>query len=308
MVTRHALRLAVLFSLCVTIASAQSAPPSAGFGGLTYRTTVVVVDDSGRTTTGRVQRSSPETLTIAVNGQDVVFDRNRVAAVFERGNSMKRGIIFGSLMGPALGIVGVAFGEEPNADLAAGVIGLSAFGVAVLAAVGAFVSKERLIYEKPFGADIFRAIADSRVVIVATDAGETTGQLLRVTDDELTVKVADRDQTFARTQVAAIYERGDSIKNGFMIGFLSGAALGVAAGIRSTCGASACFPEEKIASAIVDANLFGLVGAAVGIAIDATSTGRRLLYEKPKDATKPVVSIVPSFGRSRLGLSTSVSW
>jgi hypothetical protein len=167
---------------------------------------------------------------------------------------------------------------------------------------------------QPRTAQDFSGLASGRTVIVATDSGvETSGRLLRLSDEELTLKVGDRDQTFVRTQVAAIYERGDSIKNGALIGLMTGAALGAAAGTNTTCGGfwvglRPCSFNEKVRFAMVGGAIFGSIASAIGIGIDAMIPGRHLLYEKPTDATTPAISIAPSLSRSRAGLSTRVSW
>ena len=83
----------------------------------------------------------------------------------------------------------------------------------------------------------FTALAARRSVTVADDSGaEIEGSLVRLTAEEVTLRVDGQDRAFARERVAAIFERGDSVKNGATIGFLSGAVLGAFAAERNSCG------------------------------------------------------------------------
>ena len=167
----------------------------------------------------------------------------------------------------------------------------------------------------------FSGIANGRTIMVIDDTGiETSGRLLRFTAEELTIAVDGRDRTFERRRVEAIYQRGDSVKNGMAIGFFVGAAAGFATGVRRTeCGDHdyvtgyqyshvPCTGTEKVTEGLTIGALTGLLGVGIGAGIDKIIPGRRLLYERPKQAGTTVFSIVPSLAPSRLGLLTSVSW
>jgi len=170
--------------------------------------------------------------------------------------------------------------------------------------------------------DLF--VPEDRKVIVTNHAGtETRGRLLRVTANELTMAVDGQDRTLAREQVAAIFEQGDSVKNGMKYGFLAGTAVGFTAGVSKTqCGRdqfgigfitsygsySPCTASERVSQGLREGLLLGLLGTGIGAGIDALIPGRRLLYEKTKPAAAATISIVPSVARSRMSLLTSVSW
>lgn len=152
-------------------------------------------------------------------------------------------------------------------------------------------------------------------IVVIDDAGnETTGRLLRFDAESLTMTAAGRDVTFDRQHVTRVYQRGDSLKNGMIIGFVTGAAFGIAAGVGGTdCGgffeqARTCTGGEKARLGAVFGGVFGALGLGIGVGIDALITGRGLLYERPRRSEGPGISIVPSFARSSTKLSLTVAW
>jgi len=166
----------------------------------------------------------------------------------------------------------------------------------------------------PTGTEGFGSLAGRQAVIIVDDAGvETTGRLLRLSVDELTISAGGRDRTFARRDVAAIYKRGDSMKNGAGIGGLSGAALGFLAGTQSTCGdfwtgLHSCSVGEKVANGMFGAAIIGAVGAAIGVGIDAIVIGRTVLYERPKSPSSRALTIAPVLSPSRGSVGIGVSW
>jgi hypothetical protein len=323
------LHLALLFSLVAGAeALAQPAPRQAGFGGLIGGRTITVVDESGRQTKGRVLRFTPDQLTLSVQGSEVSFDRQNVTAVYEHGNSVKKGMIIGLLSGPALGFAAlVTEGGDPY--LLPATVLFSAMGFAVGTAIDALIPGRRLVYASSKRATDsrrapdFSSLAARHPVIVADDSGaETNGQLVRFTAEELTVRVNGQERTFARERVAAIFERGDSVKNGMRNGFLTGAALGVIPAIRKTqCGRepmgigfitvpsyySPCTTGERLTQGLREGMMAGLLGMGIGAGIDALIPGRRLLYDRQRTPAASI-SIAPQVMPARIGLLTSVSW
>jgi hypothetical protein len=130
----------------------------------------------------------------------------------------------------------------------------------------------------------------------------------------LTITVEGRDLVFDRQHVRTIYERGDSLKNGTIIGLLAGATLGIVAGVGGTdCGGffeavRSCTGGEKVRLAAVSAGVFGAVGVGIGAGIDALIRGRRLLYERPRPSGVPAISVMPSFAPSGARLLLRATW
>jgi hypothetical protein len=175
----------------------------------------------------------------------------------------------------------------------------------------------------PSSSEDFSAMTRGRELIVVEESGvENTGRLLRVTPDTLTMTIRGKTHTFPRQQVTAIFERGDSVKNGTVIGLVAGAAIGLTAGAsKSTCGRnnvgfglitayldySPCTLNERVGQGLREGALLGLLGAGIGAAVDAVIPGRRVLYQKQPTAAA-AISIAPSLAPSAVGLLGSVSW
>jgi hypothetical protein len=168
----------------------------------------------------------------------------------------------------------------------------------------------------PAGQD-FGALAATRTAIeVVSDAGkETRGRLLRFDANSLTMESHHHEITFDRQHVAKVYQRGDSLKNGMLIGLAVGAASGIFAAVATTgtCGGifvapRPCSAREKIDVAAFAGGTFGAIGLGVGAGIDALFSGRRLLYETARHGDAASISIAPRFVGSGTGLLVSVTW
>jgi hypothetical protein len=323
----QSLLLALLMSLCaMSVASAQPvsgrAEDLSTFVGAGR--TFIVVDAAGQETLGKALRFTPEQLTIMVGATEVPFDRQNVTAVFERTNSVKKGLIIGLLSGPALAIAAVLSGDDDPLILLGAVV-FSGIGAAAGTAVDALIPERHLVYGLPRKA--FRQLEDlttlgsGRTMIVADESGrETEGQLLSISSDELTMTVDGMDRRFTRQQVAALYERGDSIKNGMLVGLLAGTGAGFVAGImKDDCVQPSfggpgtftpldCHADQKFGHGLKVGALAGLAGAGIGAAFDKLIVGRRLLYHGQRPAPRATISVAPSLGLSRIGLLTRVSW
>lgn len=146
-------------------------------------------------------------------------------------------------------------------------------------------------------------LAGRRTIAVVDDAGrEIDGRLLHFTPDSLTMAVGGRELVLDRQHVQAVYERGDSLRNGTLIGLLAGAAFGIAGGVSGTdCGgyferARSCTAGEKARLGLVFGGAFGAIGAGIGAGVDALKTGRRLLYQRspsPQPASPARPNILP---------------
>jgi hypothetical protein len=162
----------------------------------------------------------------------------------------------------------------------------------------------------------FSGLADTRPSIaVIDDAGkETRGRLLNFDPDRLTMRAGGHDLTFDRQHVTGVYQLGDSLKNGARNGFIIGAALGIAAGAAGTdcgdfwVGVRSCTGGEKVRLAAVAGSFMGGLGMGIGAGIDALITGRRVLYERPRGAEAPAISIIPSLAQTRKTLALTVAW
>lgn len=162
----------------------------------------------------------------------------------------------------------------------------------------------------PASNDSFGGLGGGKTIIIVDDGGvETIGRVRLLTADALTISVAGRERTFARRQVSAIFEPGDSLKNGATIGLFSGALLGFAAGTQSTCGdfwtgLHSCSFNEKMGNGAFAATLLGGIGAALGAGLDAIIPGRTALYRRPSSRALIVAPVLaPAHGSVGVGVS-----
>ena len=126
-------------------------------------------------------------------------------------------------------------------------------------------------------------------VYVLDDTGvETSGSLLRLNPDSLVLLVGSAERRFEAARVRRIQKRGDSLRNGALIGAIVGVAMGlVGAGISDCPGENpggSC-PGTRAALFLFSTGVY----AAIGTGIDALVPGRTTLYEAP--------TVPPSAGR-----------
>lgn len=105
-------------------------------------------------------------------------------------------------------------------------------------------------------------------------------------------------QTFQPSQVRRIQRKGDSLKNGALIGLAAGVVMGVLAGGISDCpGESSSCPGSRVAIPLIAAGFY----TAVGTGIDAAIQGRTLLWEPARASSGSPVTLWWSRGRATIG-------
>jgi len=129
------------------------------------------------------------------------------------------------------------------------------------------------------------------VYVVDETGVETSGTFLRVTPDSLVLLVHDAELQFEAARVRRIQKRGDSLRNGALIGAVVGVGMGlIAAGISDCPGED---PGGRCPAFRVGTLLGSTAGyAAIGVGIDALVVGRTTLYERPVAAPR---SAAPAF-------------
>jgi hypothetical protein len=146
-------------------------------------------------------------------------------------------------------------------------------------------------------------------VYVRDDSGvETSGKLLHLNPDSIVILVDGAERRFDAARVTRIQRRGDSLRNGAIIGAIVGVGLGfVTAGIADCPGdrpGGGC-PGSRAALFMVSTGVY----AAIGTGIDALIPGRTTLYEASKtpsaaDRGEPA----PIAFRSRAAVNVRVRW
>jgi hypothetical protein len=148
----------------------------------------------------------------------------------------------------------------------------------------------------------------STVYVLDNTGTETSGKFLRLNPDSIVLLVDGAERRFETARVARIQKRGDSLRNGAIIGAIVGVAMGIiTAGISDCPGdhpGGGC-PGSRAALFLVSTGVY----SAIGTGIDALIPGRTTLYEAPKapPAADGGGSAASAF-RRRAALNLRVRW
>ena len=311
----------LLVLLSLLLATPTDAQTRADFTGVTPGHTVTVVGDDRQKTTGRVRFVTPDRLTMVGERGDIDVDRDKVASVYERKNGVKKGMLIGLLGAVGIVVAGCITASCDDDYSQMGMVVFPLMGVAAGAAIDAMIPERRFLYRRVEGFKDFHALTPGMAVTLATHStNEMQGRVLAVSADELTVDAAGSVRTFPRGEVDAIFENGDSIKNGALSGLLAGAVGGFTAGAaKDDCDHTPvengiryhplfdCSADEKIVHGLVIGALAGTAGAVIGGVIDKAIDGRRLVY-RPSNGRQIAVTIRPAVSPRFVALTGSASW
>ena len=143
-----------------------------------------------------------------------------------------------------------------------------------------------------------------QTVFVRDSAGvETTGKLLALSPDSLTVLVDGVERQIDREHVARIQKR-DSLKNGTIAGAIVGVALGLVASGLADCS----YQSRNTGCAGSRVGILALstgVYAGLGAGIDAMIPGRTTIYAA---SSRPATSATAMTGAQLALLHVGVSW
>ena len=136
--------------------------------------------------------------------------------------------------------------------------------------------------------------------VTDTSARETAGVLATMTPQELTLVVDGQVRAIPMTDVARVAKRGDSMRNGFLIGFAAGA---VPVGGLIIGGCYNTGNQDCEITGLLLGTLFGLETGAVGALIDFLIPGRTVIYTAAPIRTVAVRPIID--GRTK-GVAVSL--
>lgn len=137
-----------------------------------------------------------------------------------------------------------------------------------------------------------------KVVLTDLRGAEHHGRLLRVEPAEVTLVGVDGERIFKRHEIVQIEKRGDSLRNGAIIGATVGVAAGLlAAGISDCPGVRQDGCAGSRVAMFVTSTAFYTV---VGVGIDALVQGRTVLY---RAHPKVDLSLHAQPGRAGVGLT-----
>ena len=115
------------------------------------------------------------------------------------------------------------------------------------------------------------------VYVLDRTGEETKGRLVSLTGSAVVLQMDSATRTFNLTDVVRVDRRGDSLKNGAIIGAVFGGAVGIltAAGLADCPSAQSSCPGARVAMPIISTGVWSAIGAG----IDALIQGRTLLWK-----------------------------
>jgi len=117
----------------------------------------------------------------------------------------------------------------------------------------------------------------------------------------LTVLVAGREEQWTLADTREIWRRGDSLRNGVLIGMLAGAGAGLLGGYAL----GSLYENETGSGSEAFLSMFALGlggGGALGAAFDAMHKGRTLVHRQ----STPAVFVLPKVSRDVRGVQVAV--
>ena len=149
--------------------------------------------------------------------------------------------------------------------------------------------------------DVVWLVQPGDTLTVTDNAGvRVRGKLVQMSPTSLVLDVSRTLRQFQESDIHEIKRRGDSLKNGALIGFAIGGAFAAYA-VTAQLPSDDYNGDEYIAFV----PLLGGIGAAIGVGIDALIRGDRVLYARPQ-ASQPSVSVAPIVRRGQKGVLMSV--
>jgi hypothetical protein len=121
------------------------------------------------------------------------------------------------------------------------------------------------------------------VYVIERTGQETRGTLLTLTDSTIAIDVDGTTRTFTPDQLSLIEKRGDSLKNGTIIGFVTGGLLSILpAGLADCSGGTAGCAGQRVLMWAIGTAFY----TAVGAGIDAAIPGRTRIWPATTKTTQ----------------------
>ncbi len=136
-------------------------------------------------------------------------------------------------------------------------------------------------------------------VTVTDGAGQNLrGRIVDLSPSTISLQMDGARRDLHEAEVSVIRRRHrDSLKNGALMGFMSGATIGASLMLRE---------GVDSAAALAVASLFGAAGASVGIGVDALVESSNVIYSANRSARR--ISVSPLLSRHHRGLALSVGF
>jgi hypothetical protein len=272
-----------------------------------------VEDQAGLEATGRLTRITRDEMAIQTESGEKRFTRDGVRAVALRDYALRTGALIGAGAVAVLGVVATCSHEGGENCVFIGLFGGAPIGAGVGLAIGALIPQMKPVYRapgdrvsiQPLGAaggvrasllqDLaLRVNLNDHLRVEDQSGGRTTGRLMRLTDDDITIQTDAGEKRFTQEAVRQIAVRHRPLRMAVLIG----AGAGAAAGAVAACTGQ---DREECADAPIMA---GALGAGLGLAVGALIHTTAIVYPEPEKRT----FVVPLISRGTIGVRVSRRW
>ncbi|MCC7043951.1 MAG: hypothetical protein IT183_08815 [Acidobacteria bacterium] len=272
-----------------------------------------IEDRTGTRTTGRLTRLTRDDIAIETDAGERRFPREDVREVARREPAYRRGAVIGAAVFAVLGAVATCAHEKGDNCIALGSVRAAPIGVGAGLAMSALIPRMRTVYRAP---ETTLSVPPSRPETVSSpgrlddlalhvdlddhlrvedQAGvRTTGRLVRLTSDAITIRTATGERHFTRESVREVAVRRRPLRTAVLVG----AGLGASAAAVAAC--KGPDREECIDAPIIG----GAVGGGLGFAIGALIRRTTVVYPEPDRQTL----VLPLVSRGALGVRAQVTW
>lgn len=149
--------------------------------------------------------------------------------------------------------------------------------------------------------EIRRRVKDGQKILIVDDHGrELKGRIAGLTADALVLRAGRDLIDVPYERIVRIDRPHDGKLNGTLIGLGAGAGLGLIAAATTD---DSSYVDRGF-MALAGSSMFGGIGAAFGFGLDAAIHRDTNIYHRPS----ATLSLSPTLGRSRRGMTIAVSW
>lgn len=148
----------------------------------------------------------------------------------------------------------------------------------------------------------------ARVTVINSTGDQTTGAISALTPSSLSLGVDGSLRDFGEADVATIRQRrSDSLGNGAKWGFGIGAGFGLLGGLAFAASYGEGVGWDGLALGGILAGIYGGIGAAIGVGVDAMIRGNQVIYSRAAGSA-PKVTLRPALTRGRVGVLASLAF
>jgi hypothetical protein len=173
--------------------------------------------------------------------------------------------------------------------------------ISVIGVLAVFLAADRAHAQGSFDG-IAATLRPGDVITVVDESGDRTRGRLESIGPLIRLSVDGVGREWSPQQVREIRRRGDSVKNGLMIGMISGGAVGTVFGLAL----ASLLQNEGHDAAGPFVGILGLgvgIGAGIGVGLDAAIPGSTVVYRQPRRTVSLSPAVTPTAQSLRVAIA-----